>query len=185
MEPPNEKTGMEKRLDTLAAETEKQKKALVEQLQKTPIVQLACERTGVGRSTYYQWRAKDKVFARAAERALEAGQFLVNDMAESRLMALIKADNLTAIIFWLKHNHPKYAAVNRLIHEHEIVTNRMSTEERVLAERMIAEDMARDLLSRKQQAGKKQSGGIVMLPSGKPKRGTKPKQVRWTDEKRE
>jgi len=127
--PPKEK----KRLDALAIETEKQKKAIVSQLRKTPIVQLACERTGVGRSTYYKWRAGDKIFARVADRSLEAGKFFINDLAESKLLGLVKNDNLTAIIFWLKHNHPTYAAVNRVIHEYEIVTDRLSVEEESIA----------------------------------------------------
>ena len=127
--PPKEK----KRLDTLAIETEKQKKAIVIQLRKTPIVQLACERTGVGRSTYYKWRAGDKIFARVADKALNAGRFFINDLAESKLLGLVKNDNLTAIIFWLKHNHPKYAAVNRIIHQYETVTERPSVEEENIA----------------------------------------------------
>ena len=123
-------TKEEKRLAKLAVETEKQKKALVAQLQKTPIVQLACERTSVGRATYYQWRAKDLVFARAADRALEAGRFFINDLAESRLIRMAQDGNLTAIIFWLKHNHPKYAVTSRIIHEHEVVSDRLSIEEK-------------------------------------------------------
>lgn len=136
-------TKEEKRLESLAFETEKQKKALVSQLRKTPIVQLACERTSVGRSTYYQWRARDKIFARAADRALEAGKFFINDLAESKLMRLIQEDNLTAIIFWLKHNHPKYAVTSRFIHEHEVVIDRPSVEENSVAAHEMAKMMAR------------------------------------------
>lgn len=129
MATPKEKAGAEKRLETLAEATEKQKKALVAQLRRTPIVQLACERVGVGRSTYYKWRVHDQIFARAADKAQEAGKFFVNDLAESKLMRLIQDDNLTAIIFWLKHNHPKYAVTTRFIHEYEVATERMSVEE--------------------------------------------------------
>jgi hypothetical protein len=121
------------RLKTLAVETEKQKKAIIVQLRKTPIVQIACERTGVGRSTYYKWRKYDHVFARAAERALEAGRFFINDLAISKLLQMIKDGNLTAIIFWLKHNDPKFAAVNRIIHEYEIATTKPSVEESNMA----------------------------------------------------
>ena len=136
-------TKEEKRAETLSIETEKQKKALVSQLRKTPIAQLACERTDVGRSTYYQWRAKDLIFARAADRALEAGKFFINDLAESKLIRLIQNDNLTAIIFWLKSNHPKYAPVNRFIHEYETVTQRPSVEEKNIASHEIAMLFAR------------------------------------------
>ncbi|KKW19795.1 MAG: hypothetical protein UY63_C0006G0037 [Parcubacteria group bacterium GW2011_GWA2_51_10] len=145
-------TKEEKRLKALAAKTEDQKRALVAQLRRTPIVQLACERTGVGRSTYYQWRARDKIFARAAERALKAGQFLINDMAESRLMRMIQDDNLTAIIFWLKHNHPKYAVTTRVIHEYEVATEHPSLEEMNrsigVVNKMIANSMAKKIAPR-------------------------------------
>lgn len=139
-------TKEEKRLKKLEAETEKQKKALVSQLRKTPIVQFACERTGIGRSTYYDWRKHDLIFARAADRALEAGRFFINDLAESKLIRLIQEDNLTSIIFWLKHNHPKYATVNRVIHEYETATNRPSVEENNISTQELAKLMATKMM---------------------------------------
>lgn len=139
-------TKTEKRLETLADTTEKQKKALVTELRKTPIVQIACDRVGVGRSTYYKWRAKDSVFARAASRAIEAGRFRVNDIAESHLMKLIQDYNLTAIIFWLKHNHPKYATVNRIIHEYEVATEKPSVEESNIAADELGKMIARKVI---------------------------------------
>lgn len=85
---------------------------LVEQLKKTPIVQIACEKTNVGRSTYYRWRDEDKEFAKRADEALQEGNLLVNDMAESQLLSAIRDKNMTGIIFWLKNHHKAYA--NRL-----------------------------------------------------------------------
>ena len=131
-----------KRLEALSTETEKLKKALVVQLRKTPIVQIACERTGVGRSTYYKWRTNDHIFGRAADRALEAGKFFINDLAKSKLLQLIKDGNLTAIIFWLKHNDPTFTAVTRVIHEYETATIKPSVEENSIATQKIAEMMA-------------------------------------------
>jgi hypothetical protein len=85
------------------------KKLLIEQLKKTPIVQLACEKTGVARSTYYRWKKQNKAFAKEAEEAIIAGELLINDMAEAQLLSAIRDKNLTAIIFWLKHHHHRYA----------------------------------------------------------------------------
>lgn len=85
---------------------------LLEQLKKTPIVQIACEKTDVGRSTYYRWRDEDKEFAKRADEALQEGSLLINDMAESQLLSAVRDKNMTAIIFWLKHHHKAYA--NRL-----------------------------------------------------------------------
>ena len=81
---------------------QQQKQALCEQLKKTPIVQLACEKVGVGRATYYRWRKEDEEFSRNADESLCEGVKLMNDMAESQLLSAIKNQNMTAIIFWLK-----------------------------------------------------------------------------------
>lgn len=86
-----------------------QKEILLEQLKKTPIVQVVCEKVGIGRTTYYRWHKDDKEFAEKADAALSEGASLINDMAESQLVSAIKDKNLTAIIFWLKHHHKAYA----------------------------------------------------------------------------
>ncbi len=98
----NNQTTIQKRID-------KNQELLLEQLKKTPIVQVACEKVGVGRATYYRWRKENEVFAEQADISIAEGSLLVNDMAESQLMAAIRDKNLTAIIFWLKHHHPHYA----------------------------------------------------------------------------
>ncbi|MFA6393092.1 MAG: hypothetical protein WCW54_03345 [Candidatus Paceibacterota bacterium] len=127
------------RLEKLATEKEEKKKEITSQLRKTPIVQYACDRTGTGRSTYYKWRADDLIFARAADRAIQAGCFLINDLAESKLLGLIQESHPTAIIYWLKHNHPKYAEVNRIIHQYEVLTNnKPSVEEENIADQEMA-----------------------------------------------
>lgn len=47
-----------------------EKKILVEQLEKTPVVQIACEKSGVGRSTYYRWIKEDSEFSKESAAAL-------------------------------------------------------------------------------------------------------------------
>lgn len=94
--------------NTIEKRQSKNKTQLLEILKKTPIVQIACEKAGVGRATYYRWRKEDSEFAEASDQALLDGSLLVNDMAESQLMSAIKDKNMTAIIFWLKHHHPAY-----------------------------------------------------------------------------
>jgi hypothetical protein len=88
------------------------KNLLIEQIKKLPIVQIACEKSGIGRTTYYRWRKDDPEFAEKSDEALRTGRNLINDMAESQLLSEIKDKNMTAIMFWLKHNHPIYG--NRL-----------------------------------------------------------------------
>lgn len=87
---------------------EKDKAQLLEQLGKTPIVQVAAERTGVPRSTIYKWKSSDPKFAKAVEEAIEQSSALINDMAESQLISSIKEGNMTGIIFWLKYHHRRY-----------------------------------------------------------------------------
>lgn len=106
--------------------TNKTKELLLEQLKKTPIIQIACEKSGIGRATFYRWKKEDEKFALKADEALIEGSALVNDIAESQLMSAIKDKNLTAIIFWLKNHHPSYATkvevTARLKAENEILT---------------------------------------------------------------
>ncbi len=86
-----------------------EKEALIEQLKKTPIIQMACKNAGVGRATYYRWRNQDYKFAQKADEALEMSVSLMNDLAESQLISAIRDKNMTAIIFWLKHRHQGYS----------------------------------------------------------------------------
>ena len=87
----------------------REKSLLIEQLKKIPIVQVACEKVAVGRATFYRWRKDDEEFSEKVNQAISEGNALVNDMAESQLMSAIKNNNMTAIIFWLKHHHTSYA----------------------------------------------------------------------------
>lgn len=96
------------RKQTIQKRQKEEKAILLEQLKKTPIVQIACEKTGTGRTTYYRWRKEDDAFRKEADEALKEGKTLVNDMAESQLLSAIRDGNMTAIIFWLKNQHKDY-----------------------------------------------------------------------------
>lgn len=123
------KNKTEKRLETLAVKTKEQKQAFLEQLPKYPIVQVACEKSGVGRSTYYAWRKDDKAFAKLADDAVKSGTFFINDMAESKLIQNIQNGNNTAIIFWLKNHHRDYG--DRVRHEHEFIEEELTSEQKI------------------------------------------------------
>lgn len=98
----------EKLKRTIGIRVAENRRVLLEQLKKTPILQIACEKVGIGRATVYRWKNEDQEFAKALDGALFEGKMLVNDVAESQLMAAIKERNLGAIVFWLKHHHPSY-----------------------------------------------------------------------------
>lgn len=84
------------------------KKRLLLRLVKTPIVEAACNQANVPRSTYYRWRKDDEAFAEACDEAIEQSSSVVNDLAESQLISAIKDQNMTAVMFWLKHHHRNY-----------------------------------------------------------------------------
>ncbi len=85
-----------------------EQKFVLEQLRKMPIVQIACERSNIGRSTYYRWRREDAKFKKATDEAMQDGEEMINDLSESQLITLIKEKNFPAIQLWLRQHHPKY-----------------------------------------------------------------------------
>lgn len=84
------------------------KKALLSQLERTPIVEAACKKAGLPRSTFYRWRKDDKEFAAKCDETIELSVGRINDLAESQLINAIKDQNMTAITFWLRHHHHSY-----------------------------------------------------------------------------
>lgn len=80
----------------------------LEELAKVPIVQVACEKTGLSRNSVYRWRKEDKVFEKKIDEALKSGVAFVNDMSESQLLTLIKEKSYQAISFWLRHRNDNY-----------------------------------------------------------------------------
>lgn len=92
----------------IEARKAREQAALLEQLRKVPIVSIACEKAGIGRATYYRWKKEDEEFAKAADEAATEGTLLVNDMAESQLLAAIRDGNLGAVMYWLKHRNANY-----------------------------------------------------------------------------
>ena len=86
-----------------------EQKVVLEQLRKIPIVQIACERANIGRTTFYRWRKDDVKFKKAAEEAMQDGVDMINDLSESQLIALIKEKNFPAIQLWLRQHHPVYS----------------------------------------------------------------------------
>lgn len=92
-----------------ARRQKEQKMMMIEQLQKIPIVQIACEKIGVSRATYYRWLDDDQTFAAQTQEAILVGTNFINDMAEGALIAAIKDQNFPAISFWLRHRHKAFA----------------------------------------------------------------------------
>jgi hypothetical protein len=113
------------------------KPALLDQLRRTPIVQIACERVGVSRATYYRWRKDDTEFMAATDEAIAEGAALINDMAESQLLSAIKDKNMTAIIFWLKHHHRTYATRVQVDATHHLLDEQLTPEQQLIVEQAL------------------------------------------------
>ena len=111
------------------------KQKIIDQLATTPIVQIACQKAGVSRATYYRWRNEDPNFRQQAEEALEKGVLLMNDLAESQLLVAIKDQNLTAVIFWLKNHHLSYATKIEVTAKLKQDDERLTPEQETLVEK--------------------------------------------------
>lgn len=96
--------------------TNKERTIILDQLRKTPIVQIACEKTGIARATYYRWRKQSKKFKKESDKAIIEGRFMINDLAESQLINAIKDKNFGAIKFWLNSHHIDYKSKVEITH---------------------------------------------------------------------
>ena len=139
---------------------DKSKELLLEQLKKTPIVQIACEKAAVGRATYYRWRKEDPVFAKSADEAIRNGEALITDMSESQLISLIRDRNFPAIQLWLKHHHPRYT--NRLEISGEITHSQkeLTDEEKLMVEKALRLAMPQQ----NEEINKQNNGGSTQQP---------------------
>ena len=81
---------------------------LIKELEKVPIVSVACRRSGVSRNSFYRWCNEDPYFASLVNDALIEGEDFINDLSESQLITLIKEKKFSAIRFWLTHRHSKF-----------------------------------------------------------------------------
>jgi len=106
---------MKKQNNTTEKRIVRNKELLLTQLEKLPIIQIACEKINIGRATYYRWRKDDYEFALKADKAIQKGNLFINDLAESQLISAIRNGHMTAIIYWLKHHHKAYATKVELL----------------------------------------------------------------------
>lgn len=92
--------------------TKKQRRLLLSELENSPIVERACKKVGIARSTFYRWCGADPAFKEEAEAALAKGREKMNDFTESKLLEAISMGNMQGIRYWLDHNSKRYAGVS-------------------------------------------------------------------------
>lgn len=94
---------------TIELRQKKLKEALLEQLKRTPTIETACQKVGVGRATVYRWRDQSKGFREQMESALNEGRTFMSDIAENQLFALIGEKKYEAIRLYLSTHNPRYS----------------------------------------------------------------------------
>ncbi len=87
----------------------KEKETIIENLKRMPIIEIACNKSGVSRATYYRWKEQDVTFSQAVDKAQEEGEALIRDVAVSKIIKGINDDNLTAAMYWLNHRDPRFS----------------------------------------------------------------------------
>lgn len=121
---------------TIEKRLSQDKQNVLENLKQVPIISVACQKLGIGRSSLYRWKTEDKLFSKEVDKALQEGRQLINDLAESQLISAIKEQNMTGIIYWLRNNHPGYADRIELTHKTE--KEELSSEQKELVKKAIA-----------------------------------------------
>lgn len=93
-------------------QTNRKKQRLLRELEETPMVQQACKKVGIARSTFYGWCESDRKFYYLSELAKSKGRDKLNDYVESKLLENIKNGQQSAIQFWLINNSRTYRSSN-------------------------------------------------------------------------
>lgn len=94
---------------TILDRQSKTKQDFLTHFRKTPVIEMVCNRVGLARSSLYRWLKDDKEFYQSYIDAQNEGREHLNDAMELNLIKLAKENNITAIIYYLKHNHPRYS----------------------------------------------------------------------------
>lgn len=105
--------------ETIAARIMLNKQEILSQLKKNPVIQSACHRAGVDKSTIYRWMKQDIAFAEILKETQKEGHEFICDMAESQLIKKIGDGDRTSCIFYLK-THRKKEFSEQVNYEHRI-----------------------------------------------------------------
>jgi hypothetical protein len=87
----------------------KDEEKVLSELEKMPIVAVACKKAGIGRATFYRWCLESKKYSKLAKDAMAKGVSLINDLAESKLVNGIEDGDFNNIKYWLNNRHPDYS----------------------------------------------------------------------------
>jgi len=133
----SEKNSEQEKVGLVDKRKEEDKKAVLEQLSKLPIIQVACQKASVSRATYYRWRNEDKKFAADADIAIEEGVQMINDLSESQLITAIRNNNFSAVRFWLQNRHKAYATKIEVTERSTSVNQELTDEQKKIVEQAL------------------------------------------------
>lgn len=92
------------------------KKKMIEMASDNPIISSLCHKFGISRATFYRWQEDDEKFKENFLKAQEIGFTGICDMAESKIVSLVKGNNdyvsLNASKYILDHNNKRYKEAN-------------------------------------------------------------------------
>lgn len=97
------------RQETITVRQNKLKKALLEQLKRTPTIETSCQKVGIGRATVYRWMRASKKFEKQVEESLTEGRTFMSDVAETQLFSLIGEKKIEAIRLYLSTHNTRYS----------------------------------------------------------------------------
>lgn len=95
--------------------SDEEKEKFLAALREQPIVSVVCKRFGISKASIYRWREEDLDFKKKFNDALESGKEVVNDLAESKLIAAIQRGERWAIVYWLEFNKRLYYKPRRAL----------------------------------------------------------------------
>ncbi len=90
----------------------KNQRRILNELEDNPLIERACKKVGIARSTFYRWCGSNPGFKEQAEAVIARGRDKMNDFAESKLLEAINSGNMQGIRYWLDHNSKRYAGVS-------------------------------------------------------------------------
>ncbi len=99
---------------------------ILKELENNPLVERACKKIGIARSTYYRWCKADIVFKHSAEQAQDKGREKITDFVESKLLENISNNQFASIAYWLSHNTARYRPYPKNVYMDEIKKLRIS-----------------------------------------------------------
>lgn len=90
----------------------KKQRQILNELENNPLIERACKKVVIARSTFYRWCGSDPAFKEKAEAAIALGREKMSDFAESKLLEAISSGSMQGIRYWLDHNSKRYAGVS-------------------------------------------------------------------------